>query len=426
MSGSEDEIYSTMFTSLKHPVRRKIMRMLSNKPMTFMEIAEQLDVSTSNLTYHLESLGDLVNKLDDGRYKLSTFGLAAVSAMKGVEEAPVTVPKHRIGLSSKWKVAFTVLMVAVLVFASFSAVEYSSMNQMAGRQQALAAENRQLLSWGIGTNKVADLLQNVTQIDTDQYTLSQLSNTLQYNTNFDVAEELLTYSLTNGSNSMNVDLRFRDNHFSRYELDMGESSPIFTTPQPDDVVQAAKGVLERYQLYDGDSYLSQMLSLIDEVNTTGPISIAQGNMTLQITVSGTITEFMWMYTQNGIDFQAKGLLMTFQNNILTVMTDGYWLFTVGSTSLNVNQADAVTIAKNYVKTLSWNFNGTETTGFNVLDAPVSVQLVPHPRGTPSVALIPYWYVVLALDKVYSGGVNEVTVGIYADNGQISGVQMLNG
>ena len=32
----EDEIYSTMFSSLKHPVRRKILRMLGNKPMTFM------------------------------------------------------------------------------------------------------------------------------------------------------------------------------------------------------------------------------------------------------------------------------------------------------------------------------------------------------------------------------------------------------
>ena len=36
----EDEIYSTMFSSLKHPVRRKILRMLGNKPMTFMEMVD--------------------------------------------------------------------------------------------------------------------------------------------------------------------------------------------------------------------------------------------------------------------------------------------------------------------------------------------------------------------------------------------------
>ncbi len=392
--------------------------------MTFMDIAGELDISTSNLTYHLESLGDLVNKMDNGQYKLSTFGLATVSAMKGVEDAPEIEPKRRIHLSFKWKAAVSVLLVAVLILASISTIEYTSMNHLSSKQNALAAENQQLLSWGIGTNKVADFLQNVTQIDTSQYTVSLLSNTLQYNTELDAAEELLTYSLTNGPYTFNVDLRFRNNEFSRYQLDMGESSPVFTETQPNDVVQAAKGVLERYQAFTGFPYLSQMANLIDAVNASGPTSVTQGNMTLQITVSGGDTEFMWMYTQNGIDYQAKGVMMEFQNNILITMTDGYYLFTVGSTDLTISQSEAVTMSKNYVSTLTWNFNGTKYTDFPVLDTPISVQMVPHPR-TGSDALIPYWYVILGLDRVYPGAVNEVTVGIFADNGQIDGVQMLS-
>ena len=55
--------------------------------------------------------------------------------------------------------------------------------------------------------------------------------------------------------------------------------------------------------------LARCVNLIDAVNTTGPTSVTQGNMTLQITVSGGNTEFMWMYTQNGIDYQAKGVMM---------------------------------------------------------------------------------------------------------------------
>jgi hypothetical protein len=249
---------------------------------------------------------------------------------------------------------------------------------------------------------------------------------LQYVTDLNVAEEVMQYSLTSLTSNLNVELRFRDNHFSLYQLDMIQSSPIFTEPQPDDVLQAAKGMLERYKAYSGDAYLNQMISLINDVKVLGgsTASVTQGNMTLQITVSGATTDFTWMYTTNGIDYQAKGLAMTFQNNILTTMSDGYFLFTIGSTSLAVSQDQAVTIAKNYVKTLTWDFNGTKVTGFNVLDTPVSVQLVPHPRGN-SVALIPYWYVELGLDKVYPGGVDVVTVGIYADNGQISSVQMLS-
>jgi hypothetical protein len=398
--------------------------MLSIKPMTFMDLAEQLDISTSNLTYHLESLGDLVNKMDNGQYKLSTFGLATVSAMKGVEEAPEIEPKRKIRLPLKWVGVFGVLMIAILVLSSVAVIQYNSMSHLSSKQKALNAENQELLSWGIGTNKVADFLQNVTQIDTDQYTVALLSNTLQYNTELDAAQELLTYSFTNGPYTFNVNLRFRDNQFSLYQLDMEESSPVFTVTQPNDVVQAAKGMLERYQAYTDLPYLSQMLNLINAVNTAGPTSVTQGNMTLQITVSGDETQFYWMYVQNGIDYQAKGVMMEFENNILISMTDGYYLFTVGNTNLTISQSEAVTMAKNYVSTLTWDFNGTKYTGFPVIDTPISVQMVPHPRSG-TVALIPYWYVVLGLSRVYPGAINEVTVGIYADNGQIDGVQMLS-
>ena len=116
--------------------------------------------------------------------------------------------------------------------------------------------------------------------------------------------------------------------------------------------------------------------------------------------------------------------MTFQNNVLTAMTDGYFLFTIANTNLAISQDNAVSIAKNYAKTLTWNIDGKQVSGFNTLDQPVSVQFVPHPRGN-SLALAPYWYVKLRLDKVYSGGINEVTVGLYADTGEVVDVQMLS-
>ena len=115
MSDSEDEIYSTMFSSLKHPVRRKILRMLSQKPLTFSQIEEELGVSSSHLTYHLESLGELLIKMDDGKYKLSKFGEASISTMKGVEEAPATKSKQLTSLPFKWKTAFAVLTIGVIL-----------------------------------------------------------------------------------------------------------------------------------------------------------------------------------------------------------------------------------------------------------------------------------------------------------------------
>jgi len=424
MGSSEEEIYSTMFSSLKHPVRRKILRMLANKPMTFMEMVDLLGVSSSHLTYHLECLGELIFKMDNNNYKLSSFGLATISAMKGVED-PETEPKRHLKLSFKWRAVFAALLVVIIVLTAFSTLQYVSLNQFMQRQSSLMAENQQLLSWGIGTDKVADLLDNVAKIDTTQYKIALLSNTLEFRQDFGVAEEILKYSLTSSQSNIDVDLRFRANHLSRYQLTQIESNPIYQQTQPSDILQIAKGTLDRYHSYSGDSYLEEMSNLLSAVNKTDNLSIIQGNLKLQITSSADETEFLWMYSERGIDFSAKSLRMTFQNRLLTGLTDGYFLFTVGNTDLAISENQAINRAKNYVKTLTWTIDGKQVTGFNTQSQPVSVQLLPHPRGN-SAALIPYWYVVLSLDRTFSGGINEVSVGLFADTGQVEDVQMLSG
>ena len=390
-----------------------------------MDMVEELGVSTPQLTYHLESLGELVSKTDNSHYKLSTFGLATVNAMKGVEEVHQNEPKRRL-VTFKWKILSVLLMIAVLLLASMTSLQYASIEQLSTSKQSLSAENQHLLSYGMGADKVAHFLQNVTEIDTTNYTISLLSNTMQWRTDFGgVAEEVIKYSLTSSISNLNIDFRFRNNHFSRYQLDMIESSPVFAQPQPNDVIQNAKGILERYQAYSGDTYLTDMSSLLTNVTAINNAWAMLGNMKLQITVSGSSTVFLWMYTQDGIDYQTKGLQMTFQNNLLTTMTDGYFLFTVGSTDLTFSQNQAVNIAKSYVNTLTWTIEGKQVSGFNVANTPpLSVQLVPHTRGN-SVALIPYWYVGMKLDKIYAGGINEVAIGIYADSGQVADVQMLS-
>jgi len=114
MSDSEEEIYSTMFTSLKHPARRKILRMLSGGPRSFSEMLEQLGISSSHLTYHLESLAELVCKMEDGRYRLSTFGEAAVATMSTVEEAPKPAePRRVISPRSRVPTSWVVLVMGV-------------------------------------------------------------------------------------------------------------------------------------------------------------------------------------------------------------------------------------------------------------------------------------------------------------------------
>ncbi len=424
MAGAhEDEIYSTMFSSLKHPVRRKILRMLDNKPMTFMQMVEELGVSSPNLTYHLESLGELVSKMDNDQYKLSSFGVATIGAMKGIEEVHEAQPKKR-QVTSKWRILSVAFMIIIVLLGVMSTVEFVFINQLNNDKNALTEENLHLQAHGgQSAEKVPYFLQNISKIDISQYTMSTLSNTNHWRDDLGVTEEVLQYSLTGSTSILNVDFRFRDNHFSRYKLDMVESSPVFNRNQPSDVLQNAKETLGRYRVFSGDDYLKGMSELLDTVSKVQDTVVTEGNMKLQVMTWGGTVLFTWMYTEAGIDFQTKSLAMTFQNNILTTMTDSYYLFTVGNTDLSVTKEEAVNIAKDYVKSLTWSIEGKQVSGFNVEDPPIAVQLVPHTRGD-SVALFPYWYVELSLDKVYGGGINEVTVGIYADTSQVADVQML--
>lgn len=135
MSNSgQEEAYSTIFASLKHPIRRKILRMLSERPRSFSEIQEAFRIESSHLTYHLESLGSLLHKLKDGKYALSVLGDAAMSMMYQVEEAPKTPPRLP-SLPPKWKVFFAALMVGLILTSCLCYVQYQTLSQLSAEHE---------------------------------------------------------------------------------------------------------------------------------------------------------------------------------------------------------------------------------------------------------------------------------------------------
>ena len=82
----EEETYSLVFRSLRHPIRRRILRMLADEPMTFSQILKNLSIDSGHLNYHLENLGDLISHTPDREYRLSSIGVAATRLMGGIEE----------------------------------------------------------------------------------------------------------------------------------------------------------------------------------------------------------------------------------------------------------------------------------------------------------------------------------------------------
>jgi len=125
MGEFEEETYSVIFASLRHPIRRKILRVLSEGPQTFTSIQNSFNINSPALTYHLEALKDLISKTEDGKYRLSATGEGAVAVMERVEEAPRTMPgtvsSHRRRRSSLFQLTATVLAITLFISAWYLA-----------------------------------------------------------------------------------------------------------------------------------------------------------------------------------------------------------------------------------------------------------------------------------------------------------------
>jgi len=122
----EEETYSLVFTSLKHPIRRRMLRMLANKPLAFSEILETLTIDSGHLSYHLESLGDLIMHNQNGKYMLSSIGVAAVRLMSGVEEHPSTSPHQKPRKSKFIPQVYSLILVIALIAMSVHIVTYTT------------------------------------------------------------------------------------------------------------------------------------------------------------------------------------------------------------------------------------------------------------------------------------------------------------
>lgn len=440
MPNSEKEPYSVIFLSLSHPARRKILRMLSEKPRNFSTILETLGISSSHLTYHLENLGELVTKLDDGRYKLSTFGEAAVMAMRRVEETPGTPQKSKLPLSLRWKSFFAFLTIGIIILAAISCGQYISLNQLSSDYQQVSKdyellevnfeqvsqENERLLSLGMSPDKVLAFLRNVVYLDMTKYYSTLESNTVEYRSDWGgIIEEISKYSLTYEGSKVDVTLRFRDTTLSSYYLHVIEGTPYYSQLLPNNIIEAAEKLIERYQTYSGALHLESMINILKTVEEVGEFERTLGNTKLIISTEANNIKIQFVYTSNDIDFQAKSLVLIFDEyGFLKSLSDDWSLYKVESTEVNISIEEAINIAIEYARDYSWIVNGEVINNFTLVTESASARLWPHPREEP-LGLTPYWYVTIYLDRIYPDRVDRLAVGVWADTGEVSICQTLS-
>jgi len=82
-----------IFEALAHPLRRRAIRLLGERPRMYSELMEELGVDSPTLAFHLKKLAGLVEKGGNGFYRLTDLGRKALEVMAVLEGAGQPQPR---------------------------------------------------------------------------------------------------------------------------------------------------------------------------------------------------------------------------------------------------------------------------------------------------------------------------------------------
>ncbi len=325
-------------------------------------------------------------------------------------------------MSFRWKPVFAALIVAIVLLASFSVLQFNNIGLMEVEQKKLQDKVDQLASYAASTLPSMSFLRDVIQLDLTKYDVELLSNT---QTELEgVIQQSLVYSLKSADSSMTVNMLFKKNMLSSYSVSLLGGTPIYEGPQPFKILDSAKWLIQKMTSYEHEPYFVQMNTTLYQFNEASSITLQQGNLKFNLSTAGTITTMQWYYTENDVDFPLKSLKLTFDGLTLKELDDSYFLYSIGNANVNINQAEAIQLAKTAIQGYTWFSGGQQVSGYTVQDA--SAVFDPSPRENP-LALVPHWTVTLYLTNLpASTNINRLSVGVWADTGKTEPVRALSG
>jgi len=155
-------------------------------------------------------------------------------------------------------------------------------------------------------DKTMEILNDVIGLNTEEYATSL--NSLLDNQFRSLAQKEADITLTSAEGGLRVSSSFVNNnlrqiYISNYEGTLSLEKPVAAT------VEMAKGLLERYRNYVGDSFYGELASMLDNVDVTKNTTKSAGNIKLKVlNLNQTVVDYVWTYTdENGIVAKSKML-----------------------------------------------------------------------------------------------------------------------
>jgi len=247
-----------------------------------------------------------------------------------------------------------------------------------------------------------------------------------------LAQHNVLYILVSDESELEAAFGFKNESFAHCMLGTLDS-PLYSEPQPANIVDNAKGFLQRYQTYTGDPDFDGvrdfegMRSILDMVDVTENVTAMSDHVKLEVISRTDYTALVWEYVLDGVAF--PWMTLEFRNGIVCGFDDNWRLYTVGSTDINFSEEEAINVALEYLEDFSWKATQdgelVEVTDFEIIEEPRPVELITTMSREP-LTLNPYWRIELYLDKIYPGNVNRILLTIWADTGEVISCTPLGG
>ena len=269
--------------------------------------------------------------------------------------------------------------------------------------------------------KTLAFLEEVVMLDMTKYDATLEIFDARYPDELDgLVQHNVYYILVSDENEMEAAFGFKNESFAHCMLGT-LTSPIYSQPQPTNIVDFSKGFLQRYQSYIGDPIFDgvkdydEARSILDTVDVTKNVSAISDHVKLEVVSRTEYIALIWEYVLEGVPF--PWMTLEFCNGSVCGFDDSWRLYTAGSTDIKISREEAVNIALEYLEDFSWTAGDQEITDFEILEEPRNIELFAT-RSREPLTVYPYWRIELYLDTVYPGNVNRISLAIWADTGEI--------
>jgi hypothetical protein len=197
--------------------------------------------------------------------------------------------------------------------------------------------------------------------------------------------------------------------------------PMLLTQSPTNVLDAAKGFMNRYQGFTRAQYIQPLREMLYNVSELKNMTSIVGDVTFKVEVDSLMKDFVvfeWMNMPNGIYNRYTIISLMFHNGVLEQFTDNWENCVVGSAEVNVSQEQAISLAKEHIAAYSYAFGNKTIDNLIVGDTEVWVRASLSMEIKKDNQLYPCWELLIPLAKVYPGFVTAMHVYFWADTGEL--------